>query len=933
MLPVLVVLVVVVVVLVVTARVTTARVTTAPETTTAPEPTTAQEPPRARHAAARTIAASAPGVRVYAPRRALVLTMRFTNTNGGIERLGVAEYLSGNLVVETPDAMADVAITRGGDVKAYLAAERTCVVWHEGALVAVAVLHLVRNGKLLVTTSDGAVYEREEAFDDGTCRWAIARGAWGGPCCVSRSALSFEDGTRVAFALPDKTDAFARQIVQPFHEVGPLLGTRWRKPGCTVSEQTGGEVCRSVCSVCDSWHVAAQLPCSAVASNGWCAVRGVRDRCTLSCAMYLGTRPDVELGSDEARVVAVGGDVVFAKTPPRVAMYFAEQEPARVPRAAGTSELTRAVRNQRWRHGGVTQDPAVSMLNSTVADWSKLDRQHFWRVLTAMDTGRLSENDDSQGLGACVHMNTEVTGTRRSPYAWREREQALDAKTCSTACETTTQGRRNLNYYSLLGLCAERPAWKDRSQPTRSDNAAHDIADYFGARMQDLRSIIVGTQSEESIRTFVDGLKLLNGAQKKRLYALHARDYDDLTWDEVTKMFGLNKEELAVLKAAVVAPVHRVVATKNEWTVLSAKQRLALVGEWNKLALVRFHVPSDVGAQKTHSRQTLDGPGRGVRLPSQNTSKSKFKKFYALWPTDRLTRTACVRCRPNAGGRPPVHDARICSGTELKTSDMTANAPLEFHEDGTTYLLKGQSLTSGYTVEAHCLNADRNDGIGKFPWEPFVPYAVPLEDTGLYNDCVASVELPPGFACYVTPHVHSYHMSEKSCMSGLAYLRGTPGAEHNGHEHQCRVSGWLPQFEDKSAAPVGERPEPVGIVLINDDLATRWVVSAGDVLSNRDMDASAKGDVKLRFPYVVNCIAAWNYYAEPSVWVQRSHDDANAGDKQPLFDAVAGATNNVRATSTSLVAFIEYHKSSSVNVWTIMRSNNAEQVVTDAKKP
>jgi hypothetical protein len=929
MLPVLVVLVVVVVVLVVTARVTTAPETTTARVTTAPETTTAPEAPRARRAAARTIAASAPGVRVYAPRRALVLTMRFTNTNGEIERLGVAEYLSGNLVVETPDAMAGVAITRGGDVKAYLAAERTCVVWHEGTLVAVAVLHLVRNGKLLVATSDGAVYERDEAVDDGTCRWAIARGAWGGPCCVSRSALSFEDGTRVAFALPDKMDAFARQVVQPYHEVGPLLGTRWRKPECTVSEQTGGEVCGSVCSVCDSWHVHAQLPCSAVASNGWCAVRGVRDRCTLSCAMYLGTRPDVELGSDEARVVAVGGDAVFAKTPPRVAMYFAEQEPARVPRAAGTSELTRAVRNQRWRHGGVTQDPAVSMLNSTVATWSKLDRQHFWRVLTAMDTGRLSENDDSQGLGACVHMNTEVTGTRRTPYDWREGEQALDAKTCSTACETTTQGRRNLNYYSLLGLCAERPAWKDRSQPTRSDNAAHDAVHYFGAGMQDLRSIIVGTQSEESIRTFVDGLTLLSKSQKKRLYALHARDYDDLTWDEVTKMFGLNKEELAVLKAAVVSPVHRVVATKNEWTVLSAKQRLALVGEWNKLALVRFHVPSDVGAQKTHSRQTLDGPGKEVHLPSKNTSNSKFKKFYALWPTDRLTRSACVRCRPNAVGNPPVHDARICSGAELKTSDMNAIAPLVFHEDGTTYLLRGQSLESGYTVEAHCLNADRNDGIGKFPWEPFVPYAVPLEDTGLYNDCVASVELPPGFACYVTPHVHSYHMSEKSCMSGLAYLRGTPGAEHNGHEHQCRVSGWLPQFEDKTPVPAGQVAEPVGIVLINDDLATRWVVSAGDVLRNKDMDA---GDVKLRFPYVVNCIAAWNYYAEPNVWVQRSHDKPNAGDKQPLFDAVAGATNNVRATSTSLVAFIEYHKSPSVNVWTIMRSNNAEQVVTDAKK-
>jgi hypothetical protein len=257
-------------------------------------------------------------------------------------------------------------------------------------------------------------------------------------------------------------------------------------------------------------------------------------------------------------------------------------------------------------------------------------------------------------------MNTVVTGSKRAPYDWREGEQSTDAKTCATACERTTRGRRNLNYYSLLGLCAEQPAWKDRNQPTRSDNAAHDAVHYFGAGMDDLRSIIAETQSEERIRKFVDGLTLLNKSQKKRLYALHARDYDDLTWDEVTKMFGLNKEELAVLKAAVVAPVHRFVATKNEWTVLSAKQRLALVGEWNKLALVRFHVPSDVGAQKTHSRQTLQGPGKVVYLPSKNTSNSKFKQFYALWPTDRLTRSACVRCRPNTGWNPPVHDARTC---------------------------------------------------------------------------------------------------------------------------------------------------------------------------------------------------------------------------------------------------------------------------------
>jgi hypothetical protein len=270
---------------------------------------------------------------------------------------------------------------------------------------------------------------------------------------------------------------------------------------------------------------------------------------------------------------------------------------------------------------------------------------------------------------------------------------------------------------------------------------------------------------------------------------------------------------------------------------------------------------------------------------------------------------------------------RYCE--ELDESDKNASVPLRFYEDGTTYILREQSLKSGYTVKAHCSYADRNEVKEKFPWKQLVPYGVPLEDTKLYNDCVASVELPPGFACYVTPHLHSYHMSEKSCMSGLAHLRGTPGAEHNGHDHQCMVSFWSPQFE--RSGETGKRADPVGIVLINDDLATRWVVRAGDVLSNRDLDTGAQGDVKLRFPYVVNCIAAWNIYAEPNVWVQRAHDDPNAGDVPPKFDAVAGETNNVRATSSSLVAFIEYHASPSVNVRTIMRSNNAEQIVKDAK--
>ena len=886
------------------------------------------------------VAAARPGIRVYAPRKALVLTMRRIEATDSVDprvaRLALAEYLSEGRVVRTPDAMAGVAITRGGDVAAYLAKEKTCVVWHEGTLLVVAALHLVRNGRLLVVTPEGLVAEQEEADDNGACRWAIARGGWGGPCCVSRSALEFENGEKYVYELAPKEDL--AMVVQPNHEVSERLGIEWKKEGCTSSNQTGGRACENACSVCDAWsEFKLPLSCSAVALNGWCSVHAdVRDRCELSCGLYLGTEQTT--GARIAALNKTDDSVVFAKTPPRVTMYLIDERPEGASRIPTMSDLTATVRSKRWQSGGVMQDPSVSTENPTVDAWEERDRDHFWRVLRAMDTGRLS---DDQHFGVCVHMNVTDDGSTAVPFQWREDEDAVDSRSCERACVRTAKGRRNLSLFGILGLCPKftDEQWLGMIASTghvRTNNAAHKIMEYFGPSTRDIQLAFSGVKSEADIAIMVKGLvnrKVLDVKQGKRLHALLARDYTELTWSEVRDMFQLRDDEMNVLQAAVVGPVHAKVTPKNEWTLLSPKQRLVLVGEWHGRVRVSFHVPSatSVSGRSTHSSGSAVGSGTQIlQMPGHATGR--FAKFYTLWPTDRLTGVganvndgqprACVRCRAELRRPRPVHARRQCANSELDAS----NKDVDFVVDGTRYILHNTSLENGYTEKRDCFQAvagRRNERI----WTPMKEYGVPIGDSSYYNDCVASVDIPPGFACYVTPHYHSYHMSARTCMQGLAHLNGVPVL--NGHRLQCMMSHWSPQYATFAQQ---QRAEPMGIVLINDNLATRWVVRAGDVLATHAMTGVQDEKGRLRFPYVVNCIAAWNYYAEPTVWLQRAHDDPNAGDSMPLFDAVS-KNNNVRRTSDSISAFIEYHKSESVNVRTIMRSNDAEKILAKAKQP
>jgi hypothetical protein len=209
-----------------------------------------------------------------------------------------------------------------------------------------------------------------------------------------------------------------------------------------------------------------------------------------------------------------------------------------------------------------------------------------------------------------------------------------------------------------------------------------------------------------------------------------------------------------------------------------------------------------------------------------------------------------------------------------------------------------------------------------FVWEPYAAYqsaASPFKRSLLMNTELASVTIAPGFAVYVTPHYHGFHASQRTCHHGLRRMKSEPGVRGSEnallHVEQCRVGSWTPQKlqQPGSFADVPFDAEPLGLVLVNDDLASEWTVTRGDVLAVVTIDVSKKAAVDAPnehvFPSLVNCLAAWNYCAFPAHWLQRAHTDPASGDLMPEFDVVAGPeANNVGATSAGVADFIRHNE-------------------------
>ncbi len=217
---------------------------------------------------------------------------------------------------------------------------------------------------------------------------------------------------------------------------------------------------------------------------------------------------------------------------------------------------------------------------------------------------------------------------------------------------------------------------------------------------------------------------------------------------------------------------------------------------------------------------------------------------------------------------------------------------------------------------------------GDWGWNPFKVVRSGGPAVSLFNTELRSVVIAPGFAVYVTPHYHGYHASQRTCHGGLPRLGGVPGESAREtpavNVEQCRVGSWTPQKLQvpKQFVDLAAGEEPVGLVLVNDDLGSAWHVAAGDVLvpikidlSNRGYATSAETSA---FPALVNCLAAWNYCAFPRHWLQRGSTDPDSGDAPPTADVVAGAGNNVRAPTDSVTDFVAH--SASLGALTVFRT-------------
>jgi hypothetical protein len=246
---------------------------------------------------------------------------------------------------------------------------------------------------------------------------------------------------------------------------------------------------------------------------------------------------------------------------------------------------------------------------------------------------------------------------------------------------------------------------------------------------------------------------------------------------------------------------------------------------------------------------------------------------------------------------------------------------------------RGWSNTDGFPWAAY--RPYSNDPPPPMTWNPFRVTGAGGRSVRLFNDLLRGVHIPPGYAVYVTPHYHGFHASGKTCHHGIPHVRGTPGAAgvldptksdepFFAHVLQCRSASWTPHLKEHPRGPEPHASQTPGVLLVNDDLGSVWTVEPGDNLNDAGElrfvsggKAEAKAD--LFFPSHVNCVAAWNFFAYPRHWLQRSNLDPYDGDAIPAFDAVA-LHNNVRATSDSLLAFFEHSRS--LNVRVVLRTGS-----------
>jgi hypothetical protein len=356
----------------------------------------------------------------------------------------------------------------------------------------------------------------------------------------------------------------------------------------------------------------------------------------------------------------------------------------------------------------------------------------------------------------------------------------------------------------------------------------------------------------------------------------------------------------------------------------TALQRVAMVRSWNKgarfvfktetVALPRTGAVGPQGAVGAYGPQSVKGATASKRVAFGN-----FR--HTLWTADARTAQGdvylvgksgtfkCIRCPKTDATQIPI---TVKSATDIP--DGVAEPGLTFR-DANVYMPP--------TRDSKPKHFDRHSAspyLANFPWKAYEPYESLIVEndfklTSLMNTEFDYVIIPPFFAVYLTPHYHGYHASTQSCHRGFGLFLssaqyGACYAEAHGDVvygtcdkakypmctketeksatsgfsgAPCTTTGWMPGFgKDGAYVP--------GVLLMNDDAGSEWLVRRGDLLQKGNTVVMACNKQPLlsnvRVPTVVNCAAAWNYATCPHYGIVRSHTDPWSGDQVPILDAV-----------------------------------------------
>ena len=802
--------------------------------------------------------------------------------------------------------------------------------------------------------------------------WLVAADATG-------AVLDASDARAVARAFagiqPYTPVAHAEPTVQPELTAGARFGTHVALPQCgsalyapktCTAADTAGK-----CTLC---NFASQELCAAVARHGACDAPLGSALCARTCCMY-------SCGAAGAWLVPTAPLTARAlRMTVEPMLDAAEAEPARASAAADATfdELRAVLATGRWAFGSARNDPAVNGLNAVVRAWNVWRRTYFWAVLRAMaerrvDGGACWTSDSPVALSD--RQGAEPARTDCRAYCYGDGgdrrylnyhsvldlacDDALEVSVAAAVARLTAAGTP----VSPAEVAAARPAglgdassarfWalltRDYEQLGWAGLAAMFQLD--GDELGVLRAAVAGAR----------GVPRASRAQWERLDPLRRVRLLD-AWNEgAVFSFGARAVALPRGTGAPAAnaashfpfqhafwPTDRLTATGA--TVVGGGARAcmrcgaAAPGATSAVATMAVTCPR-IGTKP--SRPLTSDAGGWVGTPDGDAFEPPVAQYGPTYDPKADPTDVGSYVERDGGAVVYARGAYLGAGL-VETADTVEAKP---HVP----LCAAAPVTLGGAT----FDSSANDGVGV--WAARAPYATqpppPMAfnpfaardaygaPTVVFNDAFEAVTVPPGFAAYVTAHYHGYHASAASCHTGVPRLAGvTPGAaaapglvvRHDNtplftNRVQCAVSSWMPQHPAPPERPSLECAATVrGVLLINDDLASAWTVRKGESVATADepprLDPCKSDPYATRVaavPAHANCVAAWNYFAYPTHWLQRGHVDPASGDLPPACDAVAApAHHNVRTPRPSLAELVAYNRDA-LNVTTVLRSGRS----------